>query len=173
MAVWAINAFFGKFRFGFSRSNLPHTLGCRVVSNAEAPSKSRYNPFMKFALSAKNCLIFVQSATLCVLCQLPCPQRTIYGKKGDRTFYGKQKQRGSIQGNQIRVGLSLNTSAAVTVSMPKSGTERGCCAACEKLKALSTPFLPPFLTGGCSKHRSRSLWYTLRRRSGAKKRLLQ
>jgi hypothetical protein len=32
-----------------------------------------------------------------VLCQLTCPLRTIYGKKGDWTCYGKQSQRGSIQ----------------------------------------------------------------------------
>lgn len=34
---------------------------------------------------------------LIVLCQLTCPLRTIYGKKGDWTCYGKQSQRGSIQ----------------------------------------------------------------------------
>jgi hypothetical protein len=38
-----------------------------------------------------------------VLCQLTCPLRTIYGKKVDWTFYGKQSQRGSIQ---VRPALS-------------------------------------------------------------------
>ncbi len=32
-----------------------------------------------------------------MLCQLTCPSGTIYGKKGDWTFYGKKSQHGSIQ----------------------------------------------------------------------------